>query len=166
MALDPTALASDIASAMGYPTVSPQLIGWASGVLEEVKNGMATSRNTPSGHTISGISGSAMATLIADYGGYGSVSTQLTNYCGAIASNIMSNAIVTYTAPVLNPPAIQPPDAWYLNGTLSGLDGSSLASDVAAAVGYPSVSAKLLAKCTAITTHIMGNAEITDGVIV
>lgn len=166
MAMNETQLAQEVADAMGYSTVTSQLIGWAKGIVEEVKNGSATFGNIPGPHPISGVLGPNMATLIANYAGYGYATPELTNFCTGVAKHIVSSGVVTYTAPPPAPPAIMPPQAWFLNGTISGLDGSAMASLVATMVGYPNVSAKLLAECTAICDHIMSNAEVTSGVIV
>lgn len=168
MAVNPNQLADEVRSAMGYPApTSDQLVGWATGVLDELtQNGTATSRNIPGPHTISGMTGASMAAKIvaASNGTYGFISTELEAYCGAIASHIQSSGQVFYTAPIpTNPPP--PSESYFLNGTITGLDGPTLASLVASAVGYPFVSALLLAKCTAITSHIMSDAEVTDGTI-
>ena len=165
MAMDGLQLADEIAAAMGYSPTSAQLQGFGKGIVEEVKNGTATFGTTPSGHTISGIVFSSMANLIKTYGGFPSVSAELLALCDGVSSNIMDNAIVTYIGPPPNPPIIEPEDAWFLGGTISGLDGSSMANDVKDAVGFPSVSTLLLAKCTAIVDHIMNNAEVVSGVI-
>lgn len=165
MAMDEVGLADEVATAMGYPFTSPQLIGWAKGVVEEVRNGVATFGDIPTPHTISAISGPAMADLIATYAGYGFTTPELINFCTAIATNIMADGIVTYASPPPAPPGLLPPDAWFLDGTISGLDGSAMAALVASMVGYPNVSTKLLAECTAIVSHIMGNAEVVSGVI-
>jgi hypothetical protein len=153
--------------AMGFPAPnSAQIIGWAQGILEELtQNGTATSRNFPGPHPISGMSGASMASKIASYAGYPGVSSTLNNYCNAIVQHIQSNGQVFYTAPVAAPPAIPPPAAWFLNGTISGLSGSTMASLIVSQVGYPGVSSQLLAKCNAIVAHIQSNALVTDGVI-
>jgi len=165
MALNETALAQDIADAMGFPTVSAQLVGWSKGVIEEVKKGVATFGNIPTPHPISGIVGSSMASLITNYAGYGTTSPELTSFCNGIATHIVTSGVVTYTSPVPAPPAIMPPAAWFLGGTISGLSGGAMASMVQTMVGFPSVSSKLLAECTAIADHIMNNAEVVSGVI-
>ncbi len=163
MAVNAPQLADEVAAALGYDTTSTQLIGWATGILEELtQNGIATFGFTPSGHTISGMTPASMASKIANYAGYGSVSTELLNYCTGIVNHIHGTAIVTYIGPPFPPP---PPPGWYLGGTISAINGAGMASMVAAAVGYPGVSAQLLAKCTAICDHIIANALVVSGVI-
>lgn len=162
MATNATQLADEIRSAMGFPLpVSPQLIGWATGVLDELtSNGSATFGGMAGGHPISGMTGSSMASKVAAAAGYPSVTSELENFCTAIVDHIESDGIVTYIGPV--PPTM--PD-WFLGGTISGLDGSALAVLVKDAVGYPSVTSELETFCTAFTDHIMNNAEVESGVI-
>lgn len=164
MAVNPTQLADEIRSAMLFPApVTLQLTGWATGVLQELtQSGIATSRVIPGPHPISGMSGASMAALVAAAAGYPFVSIPLLNYCNAIVQHIQTAGQVFYTAPVGSP---NPADNFFLNGTITGLDGSTLAALVAAQVGYPFVSTRLLAKCTAIVNHIQTNAIVTDGVI-
>lgn len=168
MAVNSPQLSDEIRVAIGFPLpISDQLIGWATGVLDELtQSGTATSRNFPGPHPISGMTGASMASRIiaASNGTYGFVSTELTNFCNAIVSHVQTSGQVFYTSPIpANPPP--PSDSWFLGGTITGLDGTVLASLVAAQVGYPFVSTQLLAMCTAFVTHIQTNAEVTDGVI-
>ena len=167
MSLNFNDLASDIATALNHPgDITVQVLGFSHGIIEELTtNGMATSRNTPGPHSISGMTDSSMAALVASYAGYGSVSSQLLNFCRAIVDHIQNDGQVFYDSPVENPPLILPADAWYLNGLISNLDGSTLATLVASYVGYGSVSTPLLQFCTAVVNYIMANAEVTDGVI-
>lgn len=166
MALNANGLAEEMRSAMGFPSpVSNELIGWSAGVVEEVLKGVATFGNIPGPHPIAGITGPGMAALIADYAGYGSVSADLLNFCTGVANHIVSSGVVTYTAPPPAPPAIPPAAAWFLGGTISGLSGPAMAAQVAAATGFPGVSAELLNQCTAIANHIMANAQVVSGVI-
>ena len=166
MALDASALSEEMRVAMGFPSpVSTQLLGWSMGVVEEVLNGFATFGNVPSPHPISGVTGAGMASLIANYAGYGFVTPQLLNFCTAVADHITGSGIVTYIGPPPAPPGLQPPDAWFLGGTISGLSGASMAADVAAAVGFPGGSPQLLSQCTVIANHIMANAQVVSGVI-
>lgn len=163
MAVSISSLASEIASALGHPgDVTQEVLGWATGVLNELtQSGIATfGGGTPTGHTISGMTGASMASRVASAAGYPSISTELLNFCTAIASYVQGNTIVTYTGP---PPPANP--NYFQNGTISGLVGSGLANAVQASVGYPFVSSPLLAKCSAITSHIMTNAQVQLGVI-
>ena len=167
MPLLASGLADELRSALNFPApTSDQLVGWAGGIVDEItQSGSATSRNIPGPHPISGLSGSSMANRVASAAGYDSVSPELLDFCNAISTHIQSFGQVFYTLPVPAPPGIQPPMAFFLNGTITGLNGPLLASAVAAQVGYPSVTPQLLAKCTALTNHIMLNALVTDGVI-
>ena len=168
MAVNPTQLANEIVAAVPYPSAATtELIGFATGVLDELtQNGSATSRNFPGPHPISGMTGGSMADKIRanSYASFGYTSVPLLNFCTAIVSHIHGMGVVTYTSPIpANPPP--PSDSWFLGGTISGLNGATLAALVTAQVPYPFVSPQLISFCTAITTHIMTNAEVTDGVI-
>ena len=160
MAMNYPQLAEEMRIAMGFSTTTTQLLGWARGIVEEVKNGIATYGGNAGPHTISNISGPNMASLIQNYAGYSGVSPQLNNYCTAIANYIMVTARVTYIGPL--PPAF--PD-WWQGGTISGMVGSGMANSVAFSVPYPNVSAQLLAQCNVIVSHIHTNAQVVLGVI-
>ncbi len=167
MATSSSGLAEEVRKAMVFPLpISKELIGWATGVLNELTgNGTATARIIPGPHSISGMTGGSMADKVVQEAGYPNASKELKLYCGAIVAHIQGSGQVFYIAPIAAPPAIQPADAWFLGGTISGLNGPILAGLIAKAVGYPGVSARLLAKATAIVDHIQNNAEVTDGVI-
>jgi len=163
MATNAPQLADEIAAAIGQSFTTAQLIGFATGVLEEVtQNGSATFGGFPGPHPISGLSGSSMANKVVTYVGYPFVSSVLIAFCGAIADHIMTNGQVTYTSPII---PLDPANSWTSNGTISGLNGPQLASEIQAAVGYPFVSTQLIGFATAITDHIMNNAEVNFGVI-
>lgn len=161
MATSPALLADEVATALGNPgNITSQVLGWATGLLEELtQNGSATFGGFAGPHPISGMSGSSMATKIANYAGYPGANSTLIAYCNGIVSHIQGSGTVTYTSPTGLPPN------WFLGGTISGLSGSAMAAEVASSVGYPGVSPELLAKCTAIADHITGNAEVVSGVI-
>jgi len=166
MGMNPQQLGSEIQQAMGYPSPpSRQLIGFAQGIIEELwQNGKFTSRNKPSGHTISGISPNSMASKIASACGYPGVSSMLVSFSSGVCSHISSNAITTYDSPT--PTTDLPPSqCWYNNGKISGLIGPDMASKIAKAMGQSFVSDKLLAECNAIVKHIMSNAIVKDGKI-
>lgn len=168
MATNPAQLATEMANGINQtiPTVAVQ--AWAIGVLQDLTlNGSATFGNMQSGHPISGLSGAAMAGFIiaASAGFYPNVSTQLLNFCTAVANHITSNGTVEYSGPPPAPPAVPPSAAWFTGGTVSGLDGSAMATEVAASVGYPSVTPELIGFCTAIADHINNNAQVESGVI-
>jgi len=165
MALNYTQLAQDIVTGINQSGTTQEVEGFAQGIVEEVQNGSATYGTIPGPHPISGLSGSSMAALVANYSGFPSETPELINFCTAIADNIMATGIVTYTSPIPNPPTIPPELAWNTGGTISGLIGSVMAAAVKAAVGYPNVSTELLGMCTAICDHINDNAEVISGVI-
>ena len=165
MATNAPQLANEIRAAMGFPLpVSQQLIGFAQGILEELTmNGIATfDSGIPGPHSISGMVGVSMATKVHNYAGWAEAgpTPQLINYCTGIVQHIHGMGIVTYVGPP--PPAI--PD-YFLGGTISGLDGTIMANTIAGLVPYPGTSPELIAKCTAIVTHIMVNAEVVSGII-
>lgn len=165
MALVGNALAQELADALGQPEVSDQLKGWAEAIVIEVKLGMATFANVPSPHLISGLVGPRLAQEIVNQAGYSGTNDIIIAYSTAITNYIMASAIVTYTAPVPNPPAIPPSAAWFLNGTISGLVGETLAEQVAKALKKKSASPELIEKCNAIVNYIQANATVTSGVI-
>lgn len=159
MALNPTALSSAIATGLGQSGPTSQTTAFANGIITALKAGIAVFGASASGNAISGVSASTMASLIQSAAPYPGSSSQLTGFCGAIATHIMTGT-VTYTGP---PPPATPP--WILGGTIVGLSGSSLASLAQSMAGFPSVSSQLTGMCTAITTHIMANATVVSGVI-
>ena len=166
MALNGTQLAESIRSIMGYPTpTSDQLIGWSTGIVNEIVfNGSATYGNTPSGHPISGLSASSMADrIITEVSQYPVVTTQLIQFCAGIVEHIHSNAIVTYSSPIKNPPT--EPLGWYLGGTISGMTAAGMAESIRSNVGYTTVSNLLLAECSAIVSHIHDFGQVEWGII-
>ncbi len=166
MATQFTVLGPEIAVAMGYPAVNSYLLGFAHGILDELTmSGKATFGMIPSPHPISGMIPDSMASLIMGYCGYPSVSPDLTKFCTGVVNHIHMAGIVTYTAPPPAPPAILPPAAWFLNGTISGLKGSMMAEEVRGQMGFPTISPKLLAECTAVCDHIIANAKVVSGKI-
>lgn len=156
MAMSASALAGEIAAALGESQTT-EIEGFATGFVDGLKLGVATF-GPPSGNTISGVLGPTVAGLIQSAAGYPSVSAELTGFGSGFATHIATSAIVTYTGP-------GPPAGFFTGGTISGLSGSTFASLVQAAAGYPSVSAELEALCTAVTDHIVANAEVVSGVI-
>lgn len=161
MSVNYVTLASEIATAIGHPgNVTTRVTGFAHGILEELtQNGTATV-GAPTGNTISGMTGSSMATKVANYAGYSYVSTQLNKFCKGIVDHIQGSGVVSYTGPT--PPAVP---IYFLGGTISGLNGTGMASNVVSEVGYPFTSTELLAMCGAIANHINNNAVVTSGVI-
>jgi hypothetical protein len=112
-------LASAVATAAGYGSVSSELSAFGAQIVAHIQTSgivtftsgeiTGTCTNTPispgpladgagSGGKISGLSGSMLATLIQGAAGYPSVSAQLTNFCTAIVNYIMTNASVTYAS--------------------------------------------------------------------
>lgn len=160
MAVNPSLLATQIVAGIGQSSVTTQVTGFATGILDELtQNGIAVFGVSPTGNTITGLSGSSMASRVAAGAGYGSVSPELMNFCTGIVTHILT-ATVTYTGPT---PPSEP--AWFLGGTIVGLSGPAMAALVQASVGYPNVSSQLQGMCSAICDHITANAEVTSGVI-
>ena len=106
MATNDLQLADEIRQAMGFPTpTSTQLLGFAKAILEELtQNGMATFGGSPTGHSISGMTAASLASKIANYAGYGYVSTELLKYSTGVVNYIQASAIVTYVGPPPPPP--------------------------------------------------------------
>lgn len=161
MATNYTQLAGEIATALGHPgNVTPQVLGFARGILEELTlNGSASFGGTPGPHPISGLSGTSMASRVRSYAGYSTVTSQLQGFCTGIATHIMTG-VVTYTGPT----SPTPPN-WFLGGTISGMTGSGMANLVKSSVPFPNVTSQLLAMCQAVVNHIQSNAQVASGVI-
>lgn len=163
MATSAPLLASEIAAGLGHPgDVTVQVQGFATGILEELtQNGVAGfNGGVPSPYSISGMSGSSLATKVASYAGYPFVSPELLSFCTGIVTHIQGSGIVTYVGP---PPPANP--NYFLGGTISGLVGATMASIIQGAVPYPFVSAELLGMSNAICNHIVANAQVVSGVI-
>ena len=180
-------MADAIRSAMGFPTpVSAQLQGWAQGVIEEittsalVNNATGTvsgtaapvpgplSAGSASGGLISGMSGSSMASKVANYAGYPSASAELIAFCTEIVSHITSMGTVDFASGNITGICTNTPitpgtlTGAGSGGTISGLSGSTLASAVHGSAGFPgSTSAKLTQFCTALVNYLIANAEVS-----
>jgi hypothetical protein len=131
---------------------SAETLGFATGILNELRAATAGFGGmSPGPYSISGMSGSSMATRVKNAAGYPSVSAELTSFCQAI-SDAVALGIVVYTGPG---------PVFFLGGTISGISGSSMAS----AAGFPSVTSQVSGMCGAIATYINSNASVTSGVI-
>lgn len=163
MPLDPKKLASEITEEMGFPLPpSPQLVGWATGVVIELTtNGSATTGGIPGPHKISGLTPVTMAAKVAAAGGYIIVTPGLLAECSGIIAHIAQAAQVTYNGP---PPAVGNPD-WFVGGKISGMSGPAMAVLVASLSGFPIPTPDLISKCTAIVNHIEKNAVVIQGII-
>lgn len=184
MALVPALLADKIKTDMGFAGLtSAQLLGWATGVIDEIQNvavvtnvsgitgtclasGPAPlSSGIGTGGVISAMTGSSMATKVKNAAGYPFVSTQLTDFCTGIVNHIQSLGTMEFasggiTGTCTNTLVVAGPltSGAGINGTISGLNGPVLALDIHNAVGYPgSVSTKLVEFCTAFTDYIMSD---------
>lgn len=161
--MDPKKLASEITDAMGFPLPpSPQLVGWATGVVIELStNGSASTGGIPGPHKISGLTPVTMAAKVAAAGGYILVTPGLLAECSGIIAHIAQAAQVTYSGP---PPAVGNPD-WFVDGKISGMNGAAMAVLVASFSGFPVPTPDLIKKCSAIVKHIQENAIVIQGVI-
>lgn len=94
-----SSMASKIATAAGFGSVTAELLGLGNGICNHItSSGLVTYTNAPdftSGGTVSGLSGSAMANEIKTSAGFPSVSAQLLGLANAIANHIMTNAQVS-----------------------------------------------------------------------
>lgn len=91
----------------GYPKITSQLEKKCAAIADHVMlAGKVTYTGPPTvppafppdwfiGGTISGLSGSVLANLVAQYVGYKNVSSVLLKECGAITAHIMKNVLVT-----------------------------------------------------------------------
>ncbi len=166
MAVNFNDLADEIASAIAAPK-TPEIIGFSKAVLEELTvNGSATYNDFASPHPISGMTESSLANKIATYiGGRGPATTMSIKYAKGIVDHIQNDGFVEYGSKPLNPPTVNPGQEWMNDGTIKSLVGVSMANEIELNIGSPFMSAKLIAKCTAICDHIMNNAEVEVGVI-
>jgi hypothetical protein len=95
-------MASKIAGYAGYPGTTPTLIGYCTGIVAHIQGSGIVTYTGPTppgpsyflGGTISGLSGPAMATLVASSAGYPGTTPVLIAKCTAIANHIMTNAQV------------------------------------------------------------------------
>lgn len=94
-------MAGKIKDAAGYPSVTPQLMGFAQGICDHVQMlGIVTYVGPPPpavpdwflGGTVTGLSGAVMAVTVQGAAGFPSVTSQLTGMCSAIADHIVANA--------------------------------------------------------------------------
>lgn len=187
MPLVGSALAAAMAAKLGKP-VTPQLLGWGNGIVLELQTGAIVSHSTgtvigqsapgsplsqgaASGGSISGISGSTMASLVVanSSGTYPVVTPQLLGLCTEIANHIISEASVDFasgniTGNCTNTPLSPGPlvNGAGSNGEISGLDGDSLANDAAFGVPFipPIATPDLKDFCNAIIDYIMNNANV------
>ena len=91
-------MAARIQSGAGYPSVSTELLAYATALSNYINgNAVVAYTNPPtndSGGTISGMTGAAMAVAVAAGVGFPSVSSELLAKCTAIVDHIQSNALV------------------------------------------------------------------------
>lgn len=187
MSMSPPSMADLIRSTMGFPTpVSSQLLGWASGVIQEITSnalvsnlpgtitgttapGSSLSNGAGMGGLIAGMSGGSMASKVVAAVPYPYTSTQLTAFCNQIVLHIQSLGMVNFdsgniTGTCTNTPLSPGPlvAGAGSNGKIIGLSGPTLAAAIHAAVGYPGgVSLRLIQFCTAIVSYIMDNAAVS-----
>lgn len=151
MALNATRLANNMRSAMGFPPGPPsaQLVGFAQGIVQSLQAATA-SVAAPSGNPIFGVTGAGVAGIIQTGAGYPSITPELLGF-GTGFANTVATATVTYSI-------------FRIFGFIVGFSGPTLAANIAAAAGYPSVSPRLLSMCNAIATEVAA-AEVNGGVI-
>lgn len=113
--------------------------------------------------------GSAMADSIRSSMGFPlPVSHQLTGWASAVVAEIELGKVNNIAGTVTGTAAPGPLSGGAASGgIISGLSGSRLATAVAAAAGYPSVSSQLTAFCTQIVLHIetLGLVSFASGKI-
>jgi hypothetical protein len=180
--MNPTQLGADIRDALGFSSkpVSAQLAGMAANIVTHEKTGVVsfapggvTGTAPPSGGplTLGAANGgivllvpSALEALFTTtFGG----STSQTNGMAIAMSTHFQTALAAFatggiTGACANTPTSPGPLVGAgANGTLSGLDGSALASAVATAIGQASPSSQLSDMCDVIVNHIMDNGAVT-----
>jgi hypothetical protein len=166
MALNPALLASQIQAAIAAPSVTPEILGFATAVCEEIiENGLATFAYFSGPHIISELDGASLANRVAGYLGRGPESANTIKFCTGITEYIMDAGVVFYASKAINPPLVPPELSWQNQGTITLLIGPDMADSIESFVGAPFMSSKLIAKCTAICNHIMSNAQVEIGII-
>ena len=179
MAMNPCGLATAIRLAMGFPSPnSCQLVGWATGVIDEIKTGIVShavvtgcgggplTNGTAAGGVIVCVIGTCLATgIVANSGGkYGFVSGPLKLYACAVATHITCCGVVCFASGTItgSAPACSPLTCGAGTcGMIICLCGPALAAQIAAKVGYGTVSGPLCVKATAMVCYITNNAEVT-----
>jgi hypothetical protein len=187
MSMSGPALGDFVRSSMGFPLpLSTQLNGWGTAVVTHIQtsaivthapgtvtgtappNGGALSNGAADNGTISGLSGSVLASLVASDAGYGYVTGRLQTFCDDIVAHIQTYGRVQFaTGNIVGSCSNTTGTDGTLTGTghdgfVKNLNGSILASTIHADVGYPgSVSGRLNEFCTAFVTYIMANAVVT-----
>lgn len=124
-------------------------------------NGAAT------GGTITLVPSALQALFIATFG----ISTpQIIAFAQAISNHIMTGSVEfssgnitgACTNTTSNPGVLT---GVGVDGTISGLDGTALASSIAAALGKPTVSQQVTDMAQAIVDHVMNNASVSLPVV-
>jgi len=163
MAMVAADMAEAIRIAMGFPSpASTELIGWSTGVINEIvaaalsqhasgtitgtapSTGGALTAGTAVSGTVTGMTGASMASRVDIAVGYGSVTTELDAFCDEIVAHINDDGVIAFasgqiigtcTNTVVSPGPLTG-GAGTL-GTISGLDGDTLADNVHTAIGFP-----------------------------
>ena len=156
-------MANKIKDECGFPMVTPEIIQFCEGVIAETLTGVATYANVPSGHTITEIEGNPMGVEVANAMSK-EVQETIQKFCTGISNHIVEAALVTYQGPPPSPPHIPPSEAWWANGTISGLDGNAMALKVQAEIQCP-LTPQLIGMCTGIANHIMETTIVERGVL-
>ena len=181
-----SAMADAIRSGMGFPLpVSTQLQGWAAGVIAAIQAGQVNNAagtitgtcppggpltlGTGANGVISGISASSMASQVVSGAGYPFTSSELSTFCTQIVQHIETSGVVVFTSgnvtgvctnSIVSSGSLTAGTG--MNGQITSLSGSTLASLIHSAVGYPgSVSGPLTQFCTAMVDYIMDNAVVS-----
>lgn len=185
MALNPQQLAQQIAQAIGQEAASPQTLGEATAIIQELmSNGLVSnlpgtvmgvappsggplSAGTATSGKILGISGPTLASAFQSAMGYPSITPQLLSLANGITGHILAAGMVSFTTGMIlgacSNTATSPGALTGLpstGGKIAGLDGSAMAVMISPPFGGPP-SDQLTNMCKAICTHIMSQAVVT-----
>jgi len=183
MVMVAAALANALKNGLGFaaqPT-SSETTGLATSIISHLSSGTVshasvTGTAPPSGGpltlgaaaggTISGLSGSSLATLMKNNMGKPSVTPELQGMANGIANHLSTGLVTFLVGSIIgtcaNTPVNPGPLAGSgLGGTISGLSGSTMATAMASAMGKPGTTPELIDFCTAIVNYVQTNASVT-----
>jgi hypothetical protein len=187
MTLNASTLADNIKNALGFSaySTSAQNSGLASAIVAHLMTGVVTflpgtvtgvaapspgplSNGAASGGTILLVPSALEAALVAVFG---TSTPQILGMADAISIHFMTGMVSFATGNItgvctntpLSPGTFTGVGA---NGTISGLSGSTLATQMATGISQAAPTPQLTAMCNAIVSHVQGNAVVTLPLVV
>jgi hypothetical protein len=181
MSLSASILANEIQTAMGFSSISSQLLGFCQALVSEIQtnakisnslvtgdcphSGGSLSNGTSVNGIISSLSGSRLASTIQSDIGFPLVTSNLLNLSNAIVNHIMGLGKVNFSSGNITgtctnsagSPGVLTLGSGF-SGIITSLNGITLANDIHSAEGFPgSVSTQLIQFSIAIVNHIMSD---------